>query len=63
MEDEEKMNTKETPEGSPKPGILDRIVTIVLLAICLLMAYLVAKPLIGKVSGNDAETKDRKSVV
>lgn len=57
MEDEEKMNTKETPEGSPKPGILDRIVTIVLLAICLLMAYLVAKPLIGKVSGNDAETK------
>ena len=36
--------TQETRKG--KPGLLDRIVTIVLLGICILLAYLIAKPLV-----------------
>ncbi len=54
MEDEEKQKPQVVSETAPKPGILDRIVTIILLAICLLMAYLIAKPLIGKVAASDS---------
>lgn len=42
-------NTTQREQPQPqKPALLDRIVTIVLLAICILMAYLIAKPLLAK---------------
>ncbi len=63
-EDEEQEMISQKPqkvETPKKPGLLDRIVTIVLLAICVLLAYLVAKPMLAKATEVDLGKKSGQS--